>query len=609
MNKIKEKIKQYGMMPRGHTFQARITWSVLYLILAMLIIISCTGQKNPVDATIRQLQVPVLKFRQNNPVLQIKLSIPADTPSQKVTSFTITTDGTEDLSDIKAVRVWFMGKDSLWVKYEKASEKAGGIVDPVYPDDFRPVHYVDPDIIDDFKPVQFGDDMPAASEIIIMGEQNLEPGDNYFWVMYELSDEANLHNKVDGACINISFADGSVIKPVYNNTVVQRIGVAVRQHLDDNVHTYRVPGLATTNNGTLLAIYDVRRERWPGTFNTDLQGNIDIGVSRSTDGGNTWEPMRIALDMGEWGGLPQKFNGVSDACILVDRNSENIFVAGLWMHGVLDTAGRWIEGLTEESNTWEHQWRRKGSQPGFGVKQTSQFMISRSVDDGKTWGEPVNLTRMCKKQEWWLWAPAPGRGITLDDGTLVFPTQGRDANSRAYSNITYSKDGGVSWKTSNPAYSGTNECAVAQLSDGSIMLNMRCRACQKSGQTGRAVAVTHDLGETWSEHPTSRGTLPEPVCMGSLYKHVFTVDGEKKSILLFSNPNIGENPRRKTTIKVSFDDGMTWPEKYWLLLDEGYNRGYSCLTSIDENTIGIVYEGSTADMTFESIPLDELINN
>ena len=267
--------------------------------------------------------------------------------------------------------------------------------------------------------------------------------------MYELSDEANLHHKVDGACEKIGFEAGRPVKPVQDNEIVQRIGVALGQHLDDNVHTYRVPGLATTKNGTLLAIYDARRDRWPGTFNTDLQGNIDIGLSRSTDGGNTWEPMRIALDMGDWGGLPQKYNGVSDACILVDENTGNVFVAGLWMHGVLDTAGKWIEGLNTGSNEWEHQWRRKGSQPGFGVKQTSQFIVSRSTDDGQTWEEPVNLTRMCKDEKWWLWAPAPGRGITMEDGTPLFPTQGRDENGRAFSNITYTKDGGASWKTSN----------------------------------------------------------------------------------------------------------------------------------------------------------------
>jgi sialidase-1 len=137
------------------------------------------------------------------------------------------------------------------------------------------------------------------------------------------------------------------------------------------------PGLATTNKGTLLAVYDARRQS-----SRDLQGDMDIGVSRSTDGGNTWEPMRIGLDMKEWGGLPQKFNGVSDACILVDKNSDKIFLAGLWMHGVINDEGKWVEGLTNDSTNWNHQWRTKGSQPGFGVKQTSQFLIATSTDDG-----------------------------------------------------------------------------------------------------------------------------------------------------------------------------------------------------------------------------------
>jgi sialidase-1 len=597
------------MIHNGQTLLAKIIQGGLFLMIAILILGSCGRPVNPLETATKQFHVPVLKYRQNNPVIQIKMNVSADAPVQTVTSFIFSTDGTDDLSDISAARVFFMGKDSLWVKYEGLAHRSGNIVDPVYPDDFipGPEHYANRRIVDDYRPVQFGSDMKAASRISFKGEQTLTPGENYFWLMVDLSEDANLHHKIDGACLRIGFADGSIIMPDNDNSVSQRIGVAVRQHLDDNVHTYRVPGLATTNNGTLLAIYDARRERWPGTFNTDLQGNIDIGVSRSTDGGNSWEPMRIALDMGEWGGLPRKYNGVSDACILVDKNSENIFIAGLWMHGVLDPEGRWIEGLTADSTVWEHQWRQKGSQPGFGVKQTSQFMISKSTDDGQTWSVPVNLTTMVKREPWWLFAPAPGNGITLDDGTLVFPTQGKDENGRAFSNITWSKDGGETWVSSNPAFSGTNECAVVQLSDASLMLNMRYRH-PEPGKTGRAVAVTKDFGETWTEHSTSRKTLPEPVCMGSLHKHVYNEEGEMKSVLLFSNPNISENPRRRTTIKVSFDDGMTWPEKYWLLLDEGYNRGYSCLTSIDEKTIGIIYEGSTADMTFESIPLYELIN-
>src|SRR5687768_2783109 len=113
---------------------------------------------------------------------------------------------------------------------------------------------------------------------------------------------------------------------------------------------------------------------------------------------------------------------------------------------------------------------------------------------------------MCKKEEWWLWAPAPGAGITLKDGTLVFPTQGRDAGGKAFSNITYSKDGGNTWTTSNPAVEeSTTENMAVELTDGSIMLNMRANSNKgdTSGHNGRAVAVTKDLGQHWSTHPTS----------------------------------------------------------------------------------------------------------
>jgi sialidase-1 len=313
--------------------------------------------------------------------------------------------------------------------------------------------------------------------------------------------------------------------------------------------------------------------------------------------------------MGEWGGLPEKYNGVSDANILVDQNTGDIYIAGLWMYGVIDANGVWQENLTEKSVAWNHQWRTKGSQSGFGVKQTSQFIVTKSTDDGKTWSEPVNFTRMCKKEEWWLWAPAPGHGITLSDGSLVFPTQGRDKTGMPFSNITYSKDGGETWKTSNAAYQNTTESMAVELSDGSIMLNMRNNRNQEKGdKNGRAIAVTTDLGESWTEHITSCGALIECGCMASIHRHSYKDgNGNEKSILFFSNPN-SKYKRHKQTIKASFDDGLSWPEKYWIELDEGRGAGYSCLTSIDENTIGILYEGSQAHMTFQRVPISEFLN-
>ncbi len=436
----------------------------------------------------------------------------------------------------------------------------------------------------------------------INGNLRFAPGTNYIWVGLSLKQSADIADKIRLCVTGIVVNSNPVSLPTPSQLANFRIASAVRQSMQDNVHTSRIPGIATATNGDLLAIYDARYDS-----KRDLQGDIDIALNRSTDKGNTWLPIQRIIDMGRWGGLPEKFNGVSDPCILVDERSGVIFVAGLWMHGLLDGNGQWMQPLSDTSTVWNHQWRNKGSQPGFDPKQTAQFLIVKSTDNGKTWSKPVNITKMCKKEEWWLWAPAPGRGFTMSDGTLVLPTQGRDKNGAPFSNITYSKDGGVTWVTSNPASTGTSECAAAQLSDGSVMLNMRTNA--NKGLTGegngRAIAVTSNLGKTWAEHNTSRKALPEPVCMGSLYKHTYFKDGRKKSVLLFLNPN-STTGRNHITLKASFDNGNTWPSQKYILLDELSGFGYSCITSVDNDTIGVLYESSQAQLVFQQISLKEI---
>ena len=59
-------------------------------------------------------------------------------------------------------------------------------------------------------------------------------------------------------------------------------------------------------------------------------------------------------------------------------------------------------------------------------------------------------------------------------------------------------------------------------------------------------------------------------------------------------------------IKGSADRGKTWPKEHRLLLDEERGGGYSCMTMIDDKTVGILYEGSQAHMTFQRIPLREI---
>lgn len=504
------------------------------------------------------------------------MAVPAGT-STTLEQLIVDLAGTTNPTDIRLVEVFYTGADSVL---------QGGLEKSYVP---------------------FGSSDDIRGEIPITGKQLLQGGVHFFWISYALADHASLLARVKSTCIKATLGEDEVVPTWGNIPIRQRIGVALRKHMQDDVHTSRIPGLATTNKGTLLAIFDARYESA-----RDLQGHMDIGLHRSTDGGQTWESMQIAMDMGEWGGLPQKFNGVSDACILVDKNSDAIYIAGLWMYGVIDDDGKWVDGLADTSTVWNHQWRTKGSQPGFDVKQTSQFLVVKSTDDGKTWGEPVNLTEHCKREEWWLWAPAPGNGITMNDGMLVLPTQGRDAAGKPFSNITYSKDGGDTWQTSNQALevpAGTTECAVVELSDGSLMLNMRANSNRgnEGPDNGRAIAVTNDLGNTWREHPTSFRALPEPTCMASLYAHEYTVDGETKRVLIFLNPN-SKTARENMTLKVSFDDGMTWPDVNWILLDEGRGRGYSCVTSVDGGHIGILYESSQADMVFQQIPLSELIN-
>lgn len=189
----------------------------------------------------------------------------------------------------------------------------------------------------------------------------------------------------------------------------------------------------------------------------------------------------------------------------------------------------------------------------------------------------------------------------------IFPTQGRENDGTPFSTITWSKDHGQSWHTANPAFHNTLECSVVQLSNGSIMLNMRekgNRGRHTDFQNGRVVAISQDLGHTWTTQPTAFSALVEPTCMASLYKPEW---GKGKQPLLFFNPN-STLYRHNLTLKVSLDDGETWPSMFWKNLDEWNGNGYSCITTVDDRTIGILFEGSQADLQYMQLTRDEIIN-
>lgn len=534
--------------------------------LTLFFLIFCSSAFAQVRVTQQQPILPVLTLKGGNPVLRIQLEREVGKDCS-VKEIELSLQGTTNLKDLESLCLFEADKNGRFSKAKALGQPLSSAMK-----------------------VSFKEGFPLLKDTAVV------------WVSVKLKDKVNLTHRVQITCKAATTTSGKATVTPLSRPVGLRTGVAVRQQNQDEVNTSRIPGIATSKKGTLLALYDARYES-----SRDLQGHMDIAMNRSFDGGATWQPMQIVLDMKQWGGLPEKYNGVSDACVLVDDNTRDIYIAGLWMHGVLDgKTGKWLEGMTQDSTRWIHQWQAKGSQPGVDVKQTSQFLITKSTDDGKTWSEPMNITAQTKRPEWWLYAPAPGHGITLKDGTLVFPTQGRDKDGLPFSNITWSKDGGKTWTTSNPAYNNTTECMAVELSDGSIMLNMRDNRNHGSKDVnGRRICVTSDLGETWTEHSTSRKALIESTCMASIHRHTYKEKGVEKSILLFCNPESYDS-RDHMTLKVSFDDGQTWSNNKKILLDEYGSFGYSCITSVDENTIGVFYESSQAQMAYQQVRLEEL---
>lgn len=345
----------------------------------------------------------------------------------------------------------------------------------------------------------------------------------------------------------------------------------LRRQGDDRVHTYRIPGLATTPAGTLIAVFDLRRKH-PG----DLPGDIDVGTMRSTDNGNTWGEMQVILDFDKEE-QDSRGNGVGDPAVLVDRKAGHILVAGLWSKG-------------------DRAWH--GSGPGLSPGETGQFVLTRSADDGKTWSKPINITRKIggRDPKWRLCFNGPGNGIQLRDGTLVFAAQFRDAEGAPHSCFIFSTDGGDTWTISPPAIPAkppTSESQIAELADGSLLLSMRDES--RGGKRAWAKFTWKDnlaqgkWGEPWF-------TVPDPTCMASLVSH-------PKGPLLFSNPNSAKQ-RVALTLRTSTDGGNTWSNGR--LLDPR-PCAYSCLTVLQDGSIGVLYEcgdeSNIETLSFARFPL------
>ena len=332
----------------------------------------------------------------------------------------------------------------------------------------------------------------------------------------------------------------------------------------DGYHTYRIPSLLVTKAGTLLAFCEGRKA------GRGDAGNIDLLMKRSTDGGKTFSPQQVLWD--------DRANTCGNPCPVVDRRTGAIWMLNTWNLGS-DPESRIIAGKSTD---------------------TRRVFVYRSTDDGKTWSKPVDITQATKRPEWGWYATGPGVGIQLrkgkHKGRLVIPC---DHSSLAYkdhrfgSHAIYSDDGGKRWQLSAAIRPACNECQVVERTDGKLVMNMR----SYGGKGCRAVATSDDGGETWSS-PRDATLLPESVCQASFLRYGEADEAAGKGRLLFSNPAVRRG-RTRMTVRLSYDEGQTWPVSK--LLHAG-PAAYSCLAVLHDGTIACLYEAGTRS-AYETIVL------
>ncbi|MBN1817126.1 MAG: exo-alpha-sialidase [Sedimentisphaerales bacterium] len=315
-------------------------------------------------------------------------------------------------------------------------------------------------------------------------------------------------------------------------------------------HTYRIPSLITTVKGTLLAFCEGRKG------GRSDSGNIDLLVKRSGDGGITWSDQRIVWD--------DQDNTCGNPCPVIDSTTGTIHLLMTWNLGV-DREPQIIQQTSRD---------------------TRRVFVSRSMDDGLNWIKPQEITETAKKPEWTWYATGPGIGIQLEHGSqkgrLVVPCDHIEAQSKMYySHIIYSDDHGKTWILGGrtPA-DQVNECQVVELTDGTLMLNMRN---YHRGPKSRAVSTSADGGLTWSKIAYDE-QLPEPRCQASLIS--YQPKEQDPLILLFSNP-AHTDQRVNMTVRASLDEGQTWPIAHTL---HPGPAAYSCLASLPGGDITCFYE-------------------
>jgi sialidase-1 len=349
--------------------------------------------------------------------------------------------------------------------------------------------------------------------------------------------------------------------------VVQKASAQTLAHLykggEEGYKCFRIPAIITTPKGTVLAFAEARKN------NCGDAGDIDLVVKRSDDGGKTWSGLQLVWN--------DSTNTCGNPTPVVDQKTGKIVLMSTWNLGT-DHEKDIIAGIS---------------------KDTRRVFVLSSNDDGKNWSPAKEITATVKKKEWTWYATGPGKGIQLSKGKkagrLVIPCNHvRATTKQNYSHVIYSDDVGDTWKLGGiTRQDSVNESTVAELSDGRLMLNMRNAGKKRF----RQVAISKNAGKSWSAIKADT-VLIEPVCEGNLLRYTFT---GKKEALLFSNP-ASKTARVQMTVRLSYDNGQTWP--FQKILYTG-PTAYSSMTVLPNGNLGCFYEAGL-QRPYEGIVYEEI---